>query len=36
MKLRGRDSYIGILMPETVDFCVCEVAGLVGRIRHPG
>ncbi len=37
MKLHGRDSYVVILIPETADLLGCgEVAGLVGRIRHPG
>ncbi len=37
MRLHGRDNYVVILMLETADLLGCrEVAGLVGRIRHPG
>ncbi len=36
MRLHGRDSYVVILIPETASLLGCgEVAGLVGRIRHP-
>ncbi len=36
MRLHGRDSYVVILIRETADLLGCRVAGLVGRIRHPG